>query len=92
MDRSNFEDLAHWHDTLVTNMFEVIMPPSAMGSGHRGLAHKASLIVYSWALGAPPQQDFRSIALSYASFTSDMGVEMSIPEFACRDPTVLVPE
>lgn len=63
-----------------------------MGSGHRGIAHKCGVLAFTWALGArPPLGDLRTTALSYVSHTSDMGVELSIPDFVCPDPMSLVP-
>ena len=78
--------------TIKSNLFEVIMPPAAMGSGHRGLAHKCSLMAFSWALtvGATPEA-FRYFARSFVGHTSDMGVELSIPDFNCRDALKLLP-
>ncbi len=78
--------------TICANMFEVISPPAALGSGRRGLAHKCALLVYSWSLGAPTTAKLRETARSYVSHTSDMGVELSMPDFHCPDPTVLLPE
>ncbi len=89
-----------WHDvphadlgqhlrTIRDNIIEIIMPPAAMGSGHRGVAHKCGLMSYGWALGNS-SLNLRRIGQSFVSQTSDMGVEMSIPDFACRDPSELL--
>ncbi len=81
---------ASWHKTLLDNIFEIVMPPAAMGSGARSAAHKASLLVYSWALGSTTK-DLRAVSKSYISFTSDMGVELSLAEYTCSDPWDFLP-
>ena len=72
-------------DLIKANLFEAILPPAALGSGHRGLAHKASLLAYGWSLGAGRISKPADIARSYISHTSDMGVELSLPDFFCED-------
>ncbi len=84
------EEWSPWLQAVRSNIFEVVSPPAAMGSGHRGIAHKCGLVAYSWALGARTN-DIRPTALTYVSHTSDMGVELSIADFNCSDPKVLLP-
>ena len=61
------------------------MPPAAVGSGHRGVAHKCGLMAYGWALQVGRRSDrdeiLTTFAGSFVSCTSDMGIEMSIPDF-----------
>ncbi len=74
-------------------MLEVIQPPAAMGSGHRGVSHKCGLLSYGWGLlVGPPVTGLRRFSQSYVSHTSDMGAELSIPDFSCTDPVRLLPE
>ena len=78
--------------TIKDNLFEVINPPSALGSGCRGLAHKCGNIVFAWHLHTDEATTLQAVADSYASHTSDMGVEISIPEFESADPDSLLPD
>ena len=64
------------------SMFEYhVHPPVAVTSGFRGLSHKASAMLYSYVLELPSPNHLRAFCESYISHTSDMGVEMGLPEF-----------
>ena len=78
--------------TIKENIFQIIDPPGAHGSGHRGAVHKASRVAFGWKLGADDREHLRDRAMTYMSHCSDMGVELSVPDFTCRDPTELLPE
>ncbi len=74
-----------WLRTIITSIREHINPPTALGSGHRALADKAAAEVYKWALQEPMGAPLASHASSYVSHTSDMGVELGLPEFTIPD-------
>ncbi len=57
-------------------------PPAALGSGHRTLASKVAAEVFKMALQEPFGKPLRRHADTFVSFTSDMGVELGIPDFA----------
>ena len=78
--------------TIKDNLFEVINPPSALGSGCRGLAHKCGNIAFAWHLQTDKATNLQDVADSYASHTSDMGVEISMPEFQIADPDSILPD
>ena len=40
-------------EILKVNIFEVVCPPSALGSGHRGLAYKVAETASNWAFETP---------------------------------------
>jgi hypothetical protein len=77
---------------LKDNIVEVINPPTAMGSGHRGLAHKVGNLVFGWSLQTDDMIDIGKVASSFRSHTSDMGVELSIPDFQVPNISTLLPE
>ncbi len=72
------------------NLREVVMPPAAMGSGHRGAAHKCGLIAFGWRLGCDASK-LQKFAQSFVSHTSDMGVELGIPDFTCSSHSAFLP-
>ena len=80
-----------WLDTMRKNMFEVINPPSALGSGHRGLIHNASHTVFAWFLQSPRSRHMGAAAREYRSHTSDIGVELGIPDCQVQDHSLLLP-
>ena len=63
-----------WAKLIKDHVFEAILPPAAMGSGSRGLSHKAGLLAYGWRLGARDAEGLTDFAKSYVSHTSDMGI------------------
>ena len=69
-----------------------VNPPVALGSGCRGLADKAKALAIGWALQVPGgEAELRKHAESYQSHTSDMGVELSLPDFAVQSIETLLP-
>ena len=78
--------------TIKDNLFEVIHPPGAHGSGHRGAVHKASRMVCGWKLGTDNREDLLHVATTFISHCSDMGVELGLPDLSCRNPNDLLPE
>ncbi len=72
---------APWLATVRQNIRQHINPPAALGSGNRGLAGKASVEVHKWALQEPFNRDLALHAQSYASYTTDMGVELGLADF-----------
>ena len=80
--------LPAWVDflsVLKDNIREHVNPPAAMGSGHRSLVDKVACEVYKWHLQLPVSADLSAHASSYVAFCSDMGVELSIPDFQVND-------
>jgi hypothetical protein len=76
-----FPEWVPWLRTIHSNIREHINPPSCLGSGHRALADKAAAEVYKWALQEPLGAPLSAHSSSYISHTSDMGVELGLPEF-----------
>jgi hypothetical protein len=81
-----------WLRSIRDHVHEHINPPCALGSGHRSLADKASAEVYKWALQEPFCKSLGVHAASYLSHTSDMGVEVGLPDFSIAgDVETLLP-
>ena len=78
-------------EILKVNIFEVVCPPSALGSGHRGLAHKVAETPSNWAFETPETMPLRNVACQYEGHTSDAGTELSIPDFYNTRPEELLP-
>ena len=78
---SDGSSIAAWLGTMREHMLELINPPAALASGHRGLSHKASLLAFSWHLhmdkAARNPRNLESCAAEYYSFTSDLGLVCS---------------
>ena len=71
-----------WLKTIGESVHEYVNLPAALGSGHRGLPHKAAAKVFGWAMTSPNCGDaLAEHAGSYAGHTSDLGVETSLPDF-----------
>ena len=71
---------------LSSEVREHINPPAALGSGHRSLMDKASAEVYKWALQTPAGASMETQASSYIAHTSDMGVEIGLPDVQFDGP------
>ena len=71
-----------WFGTVGRNIRQHINPPAALGTGHRTLASKAAAEAYKMALQEPFGRPLNVHTESYASFTSDMGVEIGLADFA----------
>ena len=67
--------------SLKSNIREHINPPAALGTGCRGVADKAKAVTFAWALQTPCECRIIDHADTYLSQTSDMGVELSLPDF-----------
>ena len=76
-----------WHATVLDNIREHIDPPAALGSGHRGLAHKCSCVAYTWALQEHDPSDLEHIGRSFETHTPDLGVEAGVPRFWMQGKT-----
>ena len=63
------------------SIHEHIHPPAALGSGHRSLADKAASEVFKWQLQSPSIPNLTLHSASYVAHCSDMGVELSLPDF-----------
>ena len=66
-------------------------PPGSVANGQRGVVHKVACILHSLALELPDQSYLLGFLRSAVSFTSDMGVELSVPDFRTADATALMP-
>ena len=75
----------HWAKIMRKNIVEAIEPPNALGSGCRGLVHKAALMVYGWRLGPADISDVSEVSHSYVSHTSEMGVELGLPDLSTAE-------
>ena len=67
-----------------------VLPCGAVTSGQRGLAHKAACILHEIALELESPTCLRPFLASIASYTSDMGVELSIPDMHVSHPEDLL--
>ena len=90
-DRQVPENVKREFDYLLEHVMEHVNPPSSLGSGFRGLAHKVGNMVFSWSLQSARGDELRKIPASFRSHTSDMGVELGIPDFHVRDVSTLLP-
>jgi len=68
-------------------------PPGGVTSGKREVAHKASVLAYSYALELPRIRDLPDFFATFRSHTSDMGLELSLPDFSVghKGPAALLP-
>ena len=79
------EQCKPWLQILLRNIREYINPPGALGSGHRGLAHKAGTFVYALHLQTAAHVPLQQQADSYQSHTADMGIELGFPNLHLSD-------
>ena len=63
------------------SIHEHMHPPAALGSGHRSLADKAASEVYKWQTQSPSIAELSARSASYVAHCSDIGVELSLPDF-----------
>ena len=77
-------DWKPWLSIIQESIHEHIHPPAALGSGRRSLADKAASEVYKWQLQSPKIPDLSDHSASYVAHCSDMGVELSLPDFEMR--------
>lgn len=85
------EEWSGWFPALRTNIVEHVHPPAALGVGQRDLLGKAKAIVSTWALQTKPSESLSKFADSIVSHTSDMGVEMSLPDLHISSVESLLP-
>ena len=81
-----------WLAIINESFVEVINPPAALGSGHRGLANKASHLMFAEALHLPANKRLSEATEAFRCMTTDMGVEMSMADMYCSAPEELLPE
>ena len=74
------------------NIQEEIYTPAHMASGQKGLANKVGVMAYQWHIAIPAHIPLRQHAGSIAVHCSDMGHEMSAPEFSTPCHDSLLPE
>jgi hypothetical protein len=84
-------DWRDWLATIGSCVAEHICPPTALASGHRGVAHKCRAILHQWHLETPEGISLDDFADSFYCACSDMGVEMSIPDFRAAKVSELLP-
>lgn len=82
---------APWLQTIRQNVRHHINPPAALGSGHRALSDKAAAEAYKWSLQEAFGNKLRCHAESFVSYTTDMGVELGLADFAVNDLEGLLP-
>ena len=91
---AKFRDpLPAWRPMLdqLAKIHEHIPPPSALGSGHKGVPHKVGAQLFQWHLELPSNVSLEDFAASFASFTSDLGAEASLPNFHCKNMEEMLP-
>ncbi len=64
---------------------EHIFPPVSLALGRTSLSHKVSALAHQWAMELPEGSSLSDFGSSFVSHTSDMGVEISIPDFVLDD-------
>ena len=67
------------------HIHEYIYAPVCLESGFRGLAHKVSGLFHMFHLDCPIDVPLKEYCDTIAGHTSDMGVEMSTPDFKLND-------
>lgn len=71
---------APWLKQIGSSIHEHIHPPADLQSGFEGVLHKAAAMTWSLAMECPSRQALRQVVLSFASFTTDMGVEVGLSD------------
>ena len=74
-----------------TNLRLHITPPTAVGVGHRGLAHKAAALVHSHYMELQDRDLLSKSMCTFISHTSDMGVELGLPDLMVTSAGSLLP-
>ena len=70
---------------------EHICAPAAMTSGQKGLAHKAGAFLHQVHLELPSDVPLTEFCTTLKSHTSDMGIEMSLPDFSVESLENILP-
>ena len=81
-------DWEAWCKVILANTLHIVCPPAALGSGHRAVAHKCSHLAFAWMLSC--SGDSADVAQTFVSHTSDMGVELSLPDFTVTSHSELL--
>ena len=75
------------------NIFELILTPTALGSGHRGLAHKCGGLAFPMDLHNPTEVHINDAARTIFGHTADTGTESSMADFVVQpDVGSLLPD
>ena len=73
MERTEIEE------TLRMCLLHFTPTPAGLGSGHADTVSKTAAATHSLGLSCPDINSLSQLLHSFASFTTDMGVEMSLP-------------
>ena len=65
--------------------------PTALSSGQRTVAHKSAALLHALRMELTSKSALPEMLSSIRSFSSDMGTEISIPNFLLRDVAALLP-
>ena len=68
-----------------------VCPPTAVASGQRGVAHKVRAQCHSWYLETADAACLEGLRRSVENVCLDMGVEMGMPNFACKHADDVMP-
>ncbi|CAK0831729.1 unnamed protein product, partial [Prorocentrum cordatum] len=81
------DPLPEWAPLLksMLDIREHVFVPTSLAMGRTGISHKISALVHQWGLELPEGVGLKAMARSFISHTSDMGVEMSIPDYSVAD-------
>ena len=75
----------------IAKIREHIPPPAALASGYKGVAHKVGAQIFQWHLEVPSNVSLEDFAATFASFTSDLGAEVSQPTFNLKNAEEMLP-
>jgi len=89
----SLEPLECWRSLLQTlkNIKEHIYHPTAVASGQRGLPHKIAAELHQWHFDVPVAVSLNAHADTFECHTSDMGIEISMPDFEVDNVDDLLP-
>ncbi|CAK0848404.1 unnamed protein product [Prorocentrum cordatum] len=87
------EPLADWKPLLMDllEINEHIYPPTSLALSRATLANKVNAMVHQWNLELPEGASFRDYSRTFCSHTSDMGVELSVPDFSMKAVDDMLP-
>ena len=66
--------------------------PTGLSSGQRSIPHKAAAMVHALAMELSSTDQMYAMLRSFKSYTSDMGTELSLPDFRVQRADSLLPE
>ena len=78
-------------EIIKANVIDYVPPPCSMGPGHAAVQHKCEALAWSWAIQTPLVESMDGIADDFRTHTSDMGTELSCPEFRVRSVASIFP-